>query len=142
LKARPDIDSPEVGTLFEDEIVTWLRELVGKRPLWNCQRFVETPQGFVFAPNLQPVRNLPNRPLTALPGPEGIWVEVTVPYMDLELANPPARSPWLKLGSKPRLYYSQILWVDQVRTDEDGQAWYRVGEKFGTHTGSGVQPKG
>jgi hypothetical protein len=30
-----------------------------------------------------------------------------------------------------RLYYSQILWIDQVKTDSSGQIWYRVNERYG-----------
>ncbi|MEW5872599.1 MAG: L,D-transpeptidase [Chloroflexota bacterium] len=132
LKARPDDESPTVGTLSEDQVVVWQREVVGSRPLWYDQRFVETPDGFIYAPNVQKVRNLPNQPLQSLPG-EGMWVEVTVPYIDLVLANPPARSPWLDYTSTPRLYYSQIMWVDQIKTDEQGQVWYRAGEKYGSY---------
>lgn len=132
LKARPDIDSEDVGTLYEDDVVIWLREVVGSRPLWNVQRFVETPDGYVYAPNLQPVRNSPNQPLGTLPSAQGTWVEVSVPYVALELQNPPARSPWLKSNPNPRLYYSQILWVDEIRTDEQDQVWYRTKEKYGT----------
>jgi hypothetical protein len=131
LKLRPDIDSPDAGTLYEDDVVIWLREITGRRPLWNCQRFVETPEGFVYAPNLQPVRNETHSPLEALPE-KGLWVEVSVPYVDLELANPPARSPWLKDNPRPRLYYSQVLWVDQRKAGEQGQVWYRAGERYGT----------
>lgn len=132
LKRRPDIESEDVGVLNDDDVVPWLTEVVGSRPLWYSQRFVETPGGYVYAPNLQPVRNLPNQPLSSLPDPEGMWVEVTVPYVDLVLANPPARSPWLKYTTFPRLYYSQIMWVDEIRKDEQGQVWYRVKEKYGT----------
>ena len=75
LKARPDVDSSDVGELYEDDIVTWLREVVGSRPLWNNQRFVETPDGYIYAPNLQPVRNLPNKAVGELTTPEGMWTE-------------------------------------------------------------------
>lgn len=129
---RPDEDSAEVGELFDDQVVPWLREVVGRRPLWQNQRFVETPQGYIYAPNLQPVRNQPNQPLTQLPSAEGMWVEVTVPYVDLLLANPPPRSPWLRENPRPRLYYSQIMWVDQIRL-EQGQVWYHVTEKYGSY---------
>jgi hypothetical protein len=132
LKAAPTDESQEVGTLFEDSVVTWLREVVGSRPMWHSQRYVETPEGYIYAPNLQPVRNQPNLPLKDLGGAGGRWFEVTVPYIDLALANPPARSPWLETVSTPRLYYSQVMWVDQVRTDDQGQVWYRTGEKYGT----------
>jgi lipoprotein-anchoring transpeptidase ErfK/SrfK len=132
IKLRPDIDSADVGVLGEDDVVPWLSELVGKRPLWDQQRFVETVDGFIYAPNLQPVENRPNQPKKSLAEGEGFWVEVSVPYVDLVLANPPARSPWLKHTASPRLYYSQIMWVDQIKTDEENQVWYRVKEKYGT----------
>lgn len=131
VKARPDQESPTVKELFEDSIVVWGAERVGSRPLWITQRFVETSEGYIYAPNVQPVWNRPNLPLAELPTAEGMWVEVTVPYVDITLANPPARSPWLDHTTTPRLYYSQILWVDQVRTDEAGQVWYRVSDRYG-----------
>jgi len=86
VKARPNDESPTVKELFTDAVVVWSSEVVGSRLLWNHQRYVETPEGYIYSPNLQPVRNQPNQPLTMLPGPEGAWVEVTVPYVDLTLA--------------------------------------------------------
>jgi lipoprotein-anchoring transpeptidase ErfK/SrfK len=135
LKQRPDMDSPDVGALFEDDVVAWLREVVGSRPLWNSQRFIDTPDGYLYSPNIQPVQNLPNQTLEELPpsNPAGIWVEVSVPYADLTLYNPPPRSPWLKGNLHPRVYYSQILWVDQIKKDASGQIYYRVKELYGTY---------
>ena len=132
LKLRPDIDSQDLGFVNDDDVLPWLNEVVGKRPLWYSQRFVETPQGYLYAPNLQPVYSQPNKPLAALPSPDGFWAEVSVPYVDLALANPPPRSPWLKNGAKPRLYYSQVMWVDQINKESPDQTWYRVKEKYGT----------
>jgi lipoprotein-anchoring transpeptidase ErfK/SrfK len=131
LKSRPDIDSPDVGFLQDDDVLPWLREIVGKRPLWYSQRFVETPSGYIYAANLQPVLNKPNFPLEELPDAKGMWVEVTVPYVDLVMQNPPARSPWLKHAVFPRLYYSQIMWVDEI-SKQDNQLLYRVKELYGT----------
>lgn len=131
IKIRPDIDSQDVSYLADDDIVVWLREVVGKRPLWYSQKFVETPDGYVYSPNLQPVRNRLNEPVKQLLSPEGMWVEVTVPYVDLTLQNPPARSPWVKRTPQPRLYYSQIMWVDEIK-EEGGNIWYRVKEQYGT----------
>jgi len=133
VKAKPDIDSETVSVLYEDDVIPWVKELVGKRPLWYSQRFVEIPGGYIYAPNLQPVRNEPNQPLARITDPEGVWVEVTIPYVDLIMENPPPRAPWLKHSSKPRLYYSQIMFVDDLKRDEDGQVWYRVVEKYGTY---------
>ncbi len=59
-----------------------------------------------------------------------MWAEVTIPYVNLFLANPPPRSLWLKNTDKPRLYYAQVFWIDQIKTDSQGQVWYRVNERF------------
>lgn len=137
--SRPDATSPIVGQVYEDNLVPWLRESVGPMPGRINQRWVETPDGFVWAGYVQPVLNQPNVPVTSLPqtslGP-GMWVEVTVPYVDLVLDNPPARAPWLQyaasLNLPTRFYYSQIVWADQIRSDESGQVWYRLNEKYGS----------
>jgi lipoprotein-anchoring transpeptidase ErfK/SrfK len=129
--SRPDTESQVVATLYDDAVVPWLRETVGRRPLWFSQRFVETPEGYIYSPNLQPVRNLPNQPLSEIEG-AGMWMEVSVPYVDFSLANPPARSPWLQNGSWPRLYYSQVMWAGGMRTGENGQVYYQVMERYGT----------
>ena len=102
----------------------------------NNQRFVETPDGYIWSANLQPVKNLPNVPLQNLPMAgtgQGMWAEVSVPYVDLLIDNPPVRSPFFRNGGIPRLYYSQIIWIDQIKKDEQGQIWYRVNERYGSY---------
>ncbi|GAB4521461.1 MAG: hypothetical protein Fur0018_02000 [Anaerolineales bacterium] len=138
IKARPDHESETVGVLYDDAVVPWVHEVVGYRPGRNNQRYVETPDGYIWSADLQPVRVQPNEPLTALPekdGLRGMWVEVSVPYVDAALVNPPARSPWIKhrleSGLPPRLYYSQILWVDDLHIESDGQVFYRINERYG-----------
>lgn len=136
VKVRPDVNAATVQTLYEDAVVPWLREraVANSKPFFINQRWVETDTGFIWASDLQPVRNLPNVPIDTLPETaigNGMWTEVTVPWVDIVLGNPPARSPWLKEAINPRLYYSQILWVDQIKKDEKGQVWYRVNEKYG-----------
>lgn len=134
LKVRPDADSETVGKVYEDTIVSWLREVVGRRPWRINQRWVETPDGYIWTPYLQPVKNLINIPISSLPetslGP-GMWAEVSVPYLDALLDNPPARSPWLQNSERPRIYYTQVFWIDQIDTDDAGQTWYRINERFG-----------
>lgn len=133
IKAKPDMESATVGELYIDQVVVWLRETTGSRKMWFSQRFVETPQGYVYASHLQPVRNQLNQPVHAIPnGEDGFWVEVSVPYTDVILDNPPPRSPWLKSTLHPRLYYSQVLWVNAVRIDESSRVWYRVGDRYGS----------
>ena len=138
LKTRPSADSSTVRSLVEDEVFPWLRQVVGSNPGVINQRWVETPEGYIYAPHVQPVRNQPNSALDSLPESskgEGVWAEVTVPYIDLALDNPPARSPWLEdrleHGLLPRLYYSQVVWVDRIEEDQQGQVRYRINELYG-----------
>jgi hypothetical protein len=86
---------------------------------------------------MQYVQNRPNlEPLTSLPGTgddRGFWVEVTVPYVDLAIANPPVRTPAFRNGIPMRLYYEQVIWVDDIRTDDNGEVLYRINERYGTY---------
>lgn len=138
LRARPNVDAPEVGTMAADEVFPWLREVVGYTPYRN-QRWVETPNGYVWSPLVQSVRNDPNQPVDQLPGEgdaRGMWVEVTVPYVDLILANPSPIGPrvsYLIENNLPyRLYYSQVIWVDDIRSTENGVE-YHVRELHGSY---------
>jgi lipoprotein-anchoring transpeptidase ErfK/SrfK len=137
--ARPSTDSQKVGFLYEDGVAPWLREVVGESTsvVFSNQRWVEIPDGFVYAPNFQPVKNLPNQPLANLPqsslGP-GFWAEVTVPYVDAVPENEPSEYSWVKAkldeGLPVRLYYSQIFWVDRIRNNNAGQVFYRVNPNY------------
>ena len=148
VRARPDINSSIVGTLYEDEVVPMVREVVGEFPLGAILKWVETPIGWVWSPNLQPVKNLPSEPLTNLPeasvGP-GMWVEVNVPYVQVSLGNGQPIAPWLQervnVEYKPvHLYYKQIFWVDQITQDESGQIYYRLVELYGTYGDKFIGP--
>jgi lipoprotein-anchoring transpeptidase ErfK/SrfK len=139
VKARPDLDSATVKVLYEDAVVPWLREVLGEKTSWifSNQRWVETPDGYIYGPLLQPVRNLPNEPVDELKsysmGP-GMWMEVTVPYVDAVAINPPSPNSWVEArvqeGMPLRLYYSQIFWVDRIRKTDQGQTYYRVNPNF------------
>lgn len=134
LRAAPSADAASVDLLPADTVVPWLQSVVGNTPFRVNQRWVETPNGYLYAPSVQPVRNEPNEPASELPGEgaeAGMWVEVTVPWVDVQLANPPARAPWLKAAERPRFYYSQIFWADEIRQDEGGDVWYRLNEEYG-----------
>ncbi|MDP2776402.1 MAG: L,D-transpeptidase, partial [Anaerolineales bacterium] len=58
------------------------------------------------------------------------WVEVTVPYIDLTHEGIVA-SPWLQsnieYGFPSRLYYGQVVWIDQIRQN-NGFVEYRWNE--------------
>ncbi|KAA3644138.1 MAG: L,D-transpeptidase [Chloroflexi bacterium] len=138
LHARPTPDSAKIRTAYEDEILVIERTVLGSQPFRQNQTWQETPEGYVWSPDIQPVLNLPNDPLVDLPQTSlgaGVWAEVTVPYVDLAIANPPARAPWLRnrleSGLSPRFFYSQIVWVDQIEVDAEGQVWYGLNERFG-----------
>jgi lipoprotein-anchoring transpeptidase ErfK/SrfK len=134
LRARPTTNSPEVERVYEDSVVVWLREVIGEAAGFaRINRWIETPKGYLYAPNIQPVKNIVNKPVTELPTSglgKGMWAEVTVPYVDLYLDRP-ACSPWLKEATSPRLYYSQVMWIDDVITNSQGQILYRVNELYG-----------
>jgi lipoprotein-anchoring transpeptidase ErfK/SrfK len=136
VRAHPSAESASVGTLYPDGVVVWQREVIGEAPLgWVSRRWVETPNGYIYAPDLQPVKNIENTPIAQLPdslGGPGFWAEVSVPYVDVTLANPPARSPWLKAATMPRLYFSQIMWIDGIKQTDSGATLYRVNERYGT----------
>ncbi len=150
IKARPDANSATVRNIPEDFVVENLREVVGTSTYsagntvfqGSSRTWVETPEGYIYAPHLQPVKNVPNTPMAALPeGKNGFWAEVSIPFVDLIIENPPMRSPSFRyiesLGQLPRLYYSQIVWIDQIRSDENGRVWYRFNEAHGKGYGYG-----
>lgn len=139
LKARPNPDSKTVNVVYEDAVFPWLREVVGEKPnlIFNNQRWIETPDGYIYAPFIQPVRNLPNKPVSTLLqgslGP-GMWMEVTVPYVEAALEKNASSNSWisarLEQGLSIRLYYSQVFWVDQIKSSNDGKVLYRVNPNY------------
>lgn len=139
LKVQPDFDSATASALYEDAVLPWIKDVVGYHPgSYNNQRWVETPDGYIWAAYLQPVKNLPMTAVDTLPVMDdtaGMWVEVSVPYVDAVIDNPPVRSAWWRYrqenGQAFRFYYSQVLWIDQIKTDAGGQVWYRVNERYG-----------
>lgn len=139
LKAHPSADSQTVGVLYEDAVLPWLNETSGRRPTYsfNNQRWVETPKGYIYGPYFQPVKNQPNTPVNSLNKTsfgEGMWVEVTIPYVDAELERAPSSHSWvqakLEKGMPLRFYYKQVFWVDSIKTGEDGKKYYRVNPNY------------
>jgi lipoprotein-anchoring transpeptidase ErfK/SrfK len=137
IMSRPDVGSSKVRDAHRDEVFPWLHELSGETIDYNIQNqsWVETPEGYIRSNTLQPCRNQPNTPLTAMPnGQPGFWAEVTVPYVDLILDNPAPVSGWMRdhvaYDLQARLYYSQVMWIDQIRTDS-GTVQYHVNERYG-----------
>lgn len=140
LRSQPTNDetvNTSISKLDADTLVEWGRQVVGNvvGGLTN-QRYVETPQGYIYASVLQPTRNLPNTPIQEMPaGQPGFWAEVTVPFIDLAHEGVVA-SPWMQdhiaYNFPPRLYYGQVVWIDRVRTD-NGFVEYRWNEDVNGH---------
>lgn len=140
LRSQPTNDPAQntsIAKLDADTLVEWNRQVLGSviGGLIN-QRYVETPQGYIYSSVLQPTRNLPNTPLTEMPaGLNGFWAEITVPYVELAHEGTIA-SPWLQdhiaYNFPPRLYYGQVVWIDRIRTDS-GFAEYRWNEDANGH---------
>lgn len=138
IRSAPDINASIVGALYEDAVQPWLREVVGYNPYRHNQNFVETPLGYIWSADLQPVTNESQTPVADLPNSgtlgKGMWVQVTLPYVDvfLENANPIASFVKNRVdqGLLPRLYYSQVFWVNGIRTADDGSTWYRVDQHW------------
>jgi hypothetical protein len=140
LRSNPTNDeslNTSIAKLPADTLVEWGRQVVGS-VLYGLsnQRYVETPQGYIYASVLQPTRNNPNTPISEIPtGQSGFWAEVTVPYVELAHEGVVA-SPWLQdhieYNFPPRLYYGQVVWIDRVRAD-NGFPEYRWNEDANGH---------
>jgi lipoprotein-anchoring transpeptidase ErfK/SrfK len=139
IKSAPFEESQTVGVLYEDAVIPWLKDIVAKEPNYNYfnQRWIETLDGFVFAANIQPVKNIPNQPISALiptSRGEGMWAEVTVPYADITLVNGPSSNSWVRAridqGLPLRVYFGQVYYIDQIKKDEDGSVYYRVNPNY------------
>jgi lipoprotein-anchoring transpeptidase ErfK/SrfK len=135
---RPDVGSAKVRDARRDEVFPWLKEVSAENVDFNLpnQRWVQTPEGYIHSLYLQPCKNLPNTPMTALPqGQKGFWGEVTVPYVDLIMDTPVPASGWMRdhvaYGLQARLHYSQVMWIDNVRTSDAGTIQYHVNERYG-----------
>ena len=140
LKAAPDPNSATSGVLYEDAVLPWLSERTGAMPayIFNNQRWVETPQGYLYGPYFQPVFNRPNSPVSELRqtsiGP-GMWAEVTVPYAEAALVQrEPSSNSWAEAkvdqGVPLRVYYGQLFWIDTIRTDDQGRTFYRINPNY------------
>jgi hypothetical protein len=122
--SRPNPDAARVASLAFDDVVTVLRRVVGRGVYPHNHVWFETPDGFVWSPYLQPVRNQPSPLLETIPE-EGIWTEIVVPFVDGMTAPNPAATV------RYRLYCSMVLNVDGKADGADGRVWYRVRDENG-----------
>ncbi len=135
LRSRPSNSHGDLNLITRlpaDTLVVWEREVVGNVVGGlNHLRYIQTPDGYIYSGMVQPVGIVINTPITEIPsGKSGFWAEVTVPYLDLAHEGVQA-SPWLRdniaYNFPPRLYYGQVVWIDQIRTS-NGFVEYRWNE--------------
>jgi lipoprotein-anchoring transpeptidase ErfK/SrfK len=138
IMTTPDVGGTKVRDTKPDEVFPWLKEVTAVNIDVNLpnQRWVETPEGYIHSLYLQPCRNLPNTPISAMPaGQTGFWGEVTVPYVDLTVDKQAQGIGWLQdhltFNRTPRLYYSQVMWIDGTRNSDSGTIQYHVDERYG-----------
>jgi lipoprotein-anchoring transpeptidase ErfK/SrfK len=140
VKTRPAENAKTVSLLYEDAIVAALQEVVGEsRPYHRSRRWLETPDGFIWSPLVQPVKNISNPDTTAYAkakANDGFWAEVTLPVVDAILINANPYSYWYRNRLEHQLpyyfYYSQVFWIDGQKQGDDGVEYVRVNDKFGS----------
>lgn len=137
IKSEPYWDAPVVGTAWRDDVFEWKQEIIAKPldPIRINQRWVEIPEGYLYAEDVQKVRHIPQEVLQALPvtasGEQGMWVEITTPYVGMDFVKPPAQY-WIREAIRPRLYYSQVLWAfDYRQNPTTGKPEYCLKQRYG-----------
>lgn len=122
LYARPNPDGLEVGFKYRDEVMIIVRDVVGKGFYPHNHVWFETSEGYAYSSWVQPVRYVPNTPVSDVPA-DGIYAEVSVPYTDA-CAQPDRQSPKLY-----RLYYGTTYQVTGRLTSLSGGVWYQLADE-------------
>ena len=141
IKSEPFVDAPTVGTAWHDDVFVWKQEVVATQvdPTRVHQRWVETPEGYIYADDLQRVWHIPQTPLSELPeqadGSRGMWVEITTPFKNIDLTKPKADyQAWIRYEHMPfpRVYFSQVYWAFDIRQNPStGKPQYLLMQKHG-----------
>jgi hypothetical protein len=141
IRSEPYIDAPSVGSAWYDDVFEWKQEVIAKQidQLRINQRWVETPDGYIYADDVQRVRHMVQEPMTALPeqtdGTRGMWVEITTPYRDIDLMRPKENHQWWIRDPNvlyPRVHFSQVFWAFDVRQHPTtGKIQYCLMQKVG-----------
>jgi lipoprotein-anchoring transpeptidase ErfK/SrfK len=139
MMSEPSVYANEVRKVYFDEVLQWNREVIADQVdgYKINQKWVETPEGYIYADYMQKVRHEPQIPMEELPltatGERGMWVEITTPYSGLGLTKPQENYQyWIRATIRPRVYYSQVFWAYDVRRHPDtGQVQYLLTQKYG-----------
>ena len=140
--SEPYVDAPAVGSAWYDDVFEWNQEVIATQldSIRVNQRWVETPEGYIYADYMQKVRHVPQEPLLELPitssGERGMWVEIVTPYTGLDFTKAPSQH-WVRTAVHPRIYYSQIFWAFDMRQDPDsGLPQYCLKQLYGAYDDS------
>lgn len=138
LRSEPNFNAPVTKGVWRDDILEVKQVVIANQldPNRYKQRWYETPDGFINAIFVQPVKHMPNQALVSLPlddqGRPGMWVEITVPKVGMEYSGSwEYASHWIKSRyGQPNLYYGQAYWASDIR-QKDGKTEYLLSEKYG-----------
>jgi hypothetical protein len=141
IRSEPYMDAPTVDSAWFDDVFEWKQEVIAKQVdrLRINQRWVEMPQGYIYADDVQKVRHVLHEPLAELPeqpdGTRGMWVEITTPYFDIDLIKPKENHQWWIRDPDviyPRVRYSQVYWAFDIRQHPTtGRIQYCLMQKVG-----------
>lgn len=122
LYSRPDPDGQVLAFKYRDEVITIVREVVGRGFYPHNHVWFETPEGYAYSSWAQPVRFAPNEPMAEVSA-AGFYAEVSVPYTDAR-AQPDPNAPILY-----RLYYATTYQAVARSTALDGSVWYQLNDE-------------
>jgi hypothetical protein len=126
MHAKPDSTSLIVRRVRRDEVVSLLRQVRGEAIRRHNDVWYETPDGFLYSPLIQPVRDERND-LSSDIAPNGYWGEITVPVSEAR------RSPDREARLSAKLYFGSVYRVIASEQGADGARWYRLQQGV-THT--------
>ena len=126
---------------YFDDVFEWRQEVMAKSidPYRINQRWVETDQGYIYAEYLQKVWHQPQEVLNEIPltdvNERGMWVEITTPITNIGLTKAQSSYQyWVRETIRPRLYYSQVFWAIDVRTDPTtGKQQYLLMQRYNAY---------
>lgn len=124
LMSRPGPQGKRIDYVWQDDVLPIFQEVVGEGWYPHNHIFYEVPGGYVYSSWVQPVENVLNEPLSALP-PFGQFGEISVPYTDARLAPDP------EAPISYRVYYAVTVSVNEIATAPDGGRWYHVDDENG-----------
>jgi hypothetical protein len=118
--AAPSLESKKIRNYWKDMVVPITEVTIGDdEPSHNRVWYRIKDEGYAHSGAIQPVQTLLNEPYDNIP-PEGMLVEVTVPYTDVH------RGPGKNFPVAYRYYYETTHWIIGLVWDPQGTPWYHV----------------